>query len=106
MVLPHPDSPTMPSVRPGASARSTLSTARSMPRGVGRVTDTPSIESNAALITPYLQGARPRIGQRAQGVADDVERQHREEHHRRRHKGQPWRDVEALAALADHAAPA
>ena len=49
MVLPQPDSPTTPRVRPGARLRSTLSTARKAPRGVGSSTDTPSTDSKGAL---------------------------------------------------------
>src|SRR5262249_27209164 len=55
IVLPQPDSPTMPSVRPGASARSTLSTARSAPRGVGNSTETPSTDSSGAFTARALQ---------------------------------------------------
>ena len=43
-----PTRPPRPSVRPGASARSTPSTARSAPRGVGSSTETSSTESSGA----------------------------------------------------------
>ncbi len=50
MVLPQPDSPTMPSVLPGARVRSTPSTARSGPRGVGRSTVMPSTDSSGDVV--------------------------------------------------------
>ena len=51
MVLPQPDSPTTPRVRPAPMARSTRSTARRLPRGVGRSTETSSTESKADWFT-------------------------------------------------------
>ena len=51
MVLPDPDSPTMPRVRPAASVRLTWSTARSGPRAVASSTPTPSISSRASAIS-------------------------------------------------------
>ena len=102
MVLPQPDSPTMPSVLPGARVRSTPSTARKAPRGVGR-SDRYALDRQQGC----AHSAPGRwIGERAQRVADDVEGEHGEEHEAGRQEGEPRRDVEALAALADHAAPA
>ncbi len=49
MVLPQPDSPTMPSVDPAMSERSTPSTARKIPRGVFRSTVTLRTSSSGSL---------------------------------------------------------
>ena len=78
MVLPQPDSPTMPSVRPGRQRRD----RRRRRRAAGRAasagsTDTPSIDSRGCR---HHRRTRPRIGERAQRVADDVEGQHGQEH--------------------------
>ncbi|KAH2842093.1 hypothetical protein KXW36_000746, partial [Aspergillus fumigatus] len=49
--LPQPDSPTIPSVCPAATVRLTPSTARRLPRGVGKSTTTSSTESSV-LVSP------------------------------------------------------
>src|SRR5580658_1579192 len=51
IVLPEPDSPTMPSARPGASARSTPRTARNGPRSVASSTLRLPTSSKGAAVT-------------------------------------------------------
>ena len=100
IVLPEPLSPTMPSVLPRSSVKLTPSTARTTPRGVWNV--------GAEVARPRRQRAGPsgrlgalgasrsrhrppsRMSKRlAQHVADEVEGQHGEEHHRRGHQRDP-----------------
>src|SRR4051794_40239433 len=82
IVLPQPDSPTRPRVRPGAICRLTPSTAVSMPSSIGSLTRRSRISKRGAcdegpgsfIASPLPVG----IGRVAQTVAEEVEGDHNE----------------------------
>src|SRR5438128_2719932 len=71
-LLPHPDSPTMPSVSPGAMSKEIPLTACTVPRRVSNRTRRSSTLSSGSLTTR----AQLRIDGLAQPVADQVEAEH------------------------------
>src|SRR5581483_9171170 len=99
-VLPQPDSPTTPSVSPAAIARSTPSTARTMPSSVEKCTLRPRISSSGA------KSHHPaRVERIAQPVADEVDRQHGEKD-RAAGKQRPVRgDGEVVLGVVKNTAP-
>src|SRR6266704_1514589 len=74
-LFPHPDSPTIPSVSPGAMSNEMPLTACTVPRRVQKRTCRFSTESSAPLAT----GAQLGIERLAQPVPDQIETQNRED---------------------------
>src|SRR5215468_2046799 len=73
-VLPQPDSPTTPRVSPRSMARSTPSTASSMPSSVAKCVFNPRISSRCSKLDHLA-----RIERVAQPITDKVDRKHRQE---------------------------
>src|SRR5260221_2263985 len=108
-VLPQPLSPTTPRVSPASIARSTSSTACTIPSSVANCTFKPWISSRwrdagcgsrAAATSHHLA----RVERVAQTVADEVDRQHRQEDCRPGEKGPMRRDVEIVLGVKQEAA--
>src|SRR6056297_1845842 len=78
--LPQPDSPTMPSVRPGRIENETSSTARTIPASVTKSTLRRSTSSNASLMVSPTSSSGPFGVQRVlQAVGEQVETHHQRE---------------------------
>src|SRR5579863_4010418 len=73
IVLPEPDSPTMPSVPPSSRPKEALRTMRRDPSGVGKSMFRPSTSRSTS-----APRAKARIEQIAQAVTKQVEPEHRE----------------------------
>src|SRR5205823_5506610 len=82
MVLPEPDSPTMPSVSPGATVKLTPSTALTTPRRVKKYVRRSSTCSSGCTTLDLPQAGVQPV---AQPVAQEVARQH---HHADRQAGE------------------
>src|SRR3954469_558794 len=120
-VLPDPDSPTIPSVRPRSSVNDTPSTACTRPRSVSNHVATSVTSSSASpcmLIVPALgcagplgprvarsQSTLPHVEATAHDIADHVQREHGEEDHERGLEHDVGGALERGATDGDHVAP-
>src|SRR5476651_257744 len=99
-VLPLPDSPTMPSVWPDATWKSTPSTARTTPSRVWKWTLSPSTASSGA--GSAADTGIERIGET---VGQEVEAQHGHEDRSPRHQARPRRHLQGLVVEEQHLSP-
>src|SRR6266851_7219826 len=99
-VLPLPDSPTMPSVCPGATWKSTPSTARTTPSRVWKCTLSPSTASSGA-----GSGAETGVECIGQAIGQKVEAKHGHEDRSARHQAGPWRHLQGLVIEEQHLPP-
>src|SRR5471032_2656545 len=99
-VLPLPDSPTMPSVWPGATWKSTPSTARTTPSRVWKWTLSPSTANSGA-----RSGADTGIERIGQAIGQKVEAQHGHEDRGTRHQARPGRHLQGLVVEEQHLPP-
>src|SRR5215475_7653006 len=76
--LPEPDSPTMPTVSPLATAMSTCWTARTVPRRVENSTVRSRMSSSGIAVMAAPSGAPLRVDDVAQPVAEKIEAEHRD----------------------------
>src|SRR5262245_11105602 len=102
-LLPQPDSPTTPSVSPASMARSTPSTACTMPSYVAKWVRSPRISSKRSIIARLHYF--PRIEGIAQPITDVVDRQHREKDRDSRNQRPVRRDVQRILGVEQDAAP-
>src|SRR5471032_431317 len=108
-VLPLPDSPTMPSVWPDATWKSTPSTARTTPSRVWKWTLSPSTASSGPIWPAFAGGAASgadtgieRIGE---AIGQKVEAQHGHEDRGPRHQARPRRHLQGLVVEEQYLSP-
>src|SRR6202034_760422 len=107
MVLPQPDSPTMPSVSPGSTCSEMSSTACTVERfsliSVRRL----SICNSGATRSPTLPALEPGLEGVAERVADEVERDARDDDRHARRVNQPpvVTTLNVLQARRQHGPP-
>src|SRR5919198_813657 len=100
-LLPQPDSPTIPSVSPGAMSNEMPLTACTVPRLVQKRTWRSSTERSASLAT----GAQLRVQRLAQPVADQVEPEHRDDDREAGDDREERRDTEVVVHVRQHRSP-
>src|SRR3954452_6134625 len=99
-LLPQPDSPTMPSVSPGATSNETPLTACTVPRWVQNCTRRSFTDSR-------LKSASPQLGveRLAQRVADQVEPERRHDDRAAGNDREERRGLKVRVRLGEHCAP-
>src|SRR5439155_13125702 len=100
-LFPHPDSPTIPSVSPGAMSKEIPLTACTVPRRVQNRTCRFSTERRAVLATSAQLG----IQRLAQPVPDQVEAQHGEDDRDAGDDRQEARDAKVVIHAGQHRSP-
>src|SRR5712692_9418911 len=102
--LTHPDSPTMPSVSPGCSSNETPSTALTQPSFVEKTVCRSCTSSSGWVNADSL--LETRIESVADGVAEDVGGEHRDEDNHAGKVDEPHRVEEITLRVGQHVAPA
>src|SRR6266508_4783596 len=100
-LFPHPDSPTIPSVSPGAMSNVIPLTACTVPRRVEKRTCRSSTERRASLAT----GAQLRIKRLAQPVPDQVEPEDRDDDRDSRDDREERPDGQIVVHVGEHRPP-
>src|SRR5438128_182112 len=97
-LLPHPLSPTMPTVCPGSTSNEMPSTARTLPSSSSKRTRRSRTAITGAAFEASLRSGM-RISRVTQSVAEEIERKYgdRGRHGRQEH---PWVERDALYALS------
>src|SRR5215472_9977513 len=105
--LPQPDSPTKPNVSPRSTARSTPSTACTVPSSEEKCVFNPRISSkrSAMTATPLRLQHLSRVEGVAQSVADEVDRQHGEKDRGAGKQCPMRRDVEVVLGIVEKPSP-
>src|SRR2546423_1438397 len=99
-LLPHPDSPTIPSVSPRAISKETPLTAYTVPRRVENSTLRSSTPRSGSLAFTQL-----RVERLAQTVADQVEAEHREDDRDARDDREERGRLEVVVHVREHRSP-
>src|SRR6202167_491940 len=107
MVLPQPDSPTMPRVSPSSTCKVTPSTACTTPCLSWMWVRRSSISSSAVTWLAFLPLLQPGLERVAERVADEVERDARQDDRDARRVNQPpvVTALDVLEAAGQHRAP-
>src|SRR5436853_2984794 len=100
-LFPQPDSPTIPSVSPGAMSKEIPLTACTVPRRVQKRTYKSSTERSAVLST----GSELGIERLAQAVPDQVEPEHGHDDRDPGNDGEERSDVEVAVHVGEHRPP-
>src|SRR5512132_3570383 len=101
-LLPQPDSPTMPSVSPGAMSKLMPLTAYTVPRRVQKRTCMSSTESRGCLLATRPQLPIERL---AQPIPDQVEAEHGEDDRKTGDDREERRDRQVLVHVRQHRPP-
>src|SRR6185503_13839639 len=104
-LFPHPDSPTMASVSPGAMSKLIPLTACTVPRLVQNWTRRSLIASSGSRPPLLATPSQLRVERLAETVADQVEREHRDQDREARDDREKRPDGQVLVRIGEHRSP-